>query len=260
MARRRAGAHRRCHYLVDLPDPTGAHGRLPGRLAVVFRDRLFGRLLDDHRRRSRSILRRLRGDRHHPVGERVARVPLRPVAVDAASRRLRVETHGRCDVARPVGIHAPSAAVAPRHRRRRWPPRCACRLGRGQQLGRLPAVPLSGALWRERPALRQGHRLLSLFAARLCRHQELDAAHALPERALRRSDLLGARRHRVRRPAPVDVADSDRPRLGAARLLLRGEGLVLRSRPLSAALRRQRGGGRRELHRHPCGAARSCGC
>ena len=34
------------------------------------------------------------------------------------------------------------------HRRRR-PPRRACRLGRGPQLGRLPAVPLSGALWRE---------------------------------------------------------------------------------------------------------------
>jgi hypothetical protein len=31
--------------------------------AVVFHDRLFGRLLDDHRRRSRSLLRRLRGDR-----------------------------------------------------------------------------------------------------------------------------------------------------------------------------------------------------
>ena len=56
-------------------------------------------------------------------------------------------------------------------------------------------------------------------------------------------------------PAPIDFADSDRPRLGVARLLLRGKGLVLRPRPLSAALRRQRGGGRRELHRHPCGAA-----
>ena len=62
--------------VVDLPDPAGAHGRLPGRLAVVFHDRLFERLLDDHRRRSRSLLRRLRGDRHHPVGEWIARVPL----------------------------------------------------------------------------------------------------------------------------------------------------------------------------------------
>ena len=192
MARRCTGAHRRCHRRLDLPDPAGAHGRLPGRLAVVFRDRLFERLLDDHHRRSRSILRRLRGDRHHPVGEWIARVPLRPVTVDAASRRLRVETHRRCDLARRVGIHAPSAAVARRNRRRRRFPRRACRLGRGPQLGRLPAVPLSGALWRKRPTLRQGHRLLSLCAARLCRHQELDASHALPERALRRSDLLGA--------------------------------------------------------------------
>ena len=29
---------------------------------------------------------------------------------------------------------------------------------------------LSRALWRERPALQQGHRLLSLFVASLCRH------------------------------------------------------------------------------------------
>src|SRR6266545_348289 len=77
---------------------------------------------------------------------------------------------------------------------------------------------------------------LILLAARVCRHQELDAAHALAERALRRSDLLDPWPHRVQRPTPVDVANSDRPRLGATRLLLRGEGLVLRSRPLSAAL------------------------
>src|SRR5262245_38824437 len=75
-----------------------------------------------------------------------------------------------------------------------------------------------------------------LFALRVCRHQELDAAHALTECALRGSDLLGPRPHRVRRPAPVDVADSDHSRLGATRLFLRGEGLVLRSRPLSAAV------------------------
>ena len=44
--------------------------------------------------------------------------PLRPVAVDAASRRLRVETHGRCDVARPawnscaIGCRGPSSSPA----------------------------------------------------------------------------------------------------------------------------------------------------
>jgi uncharacterized protein len=42
--------------------------------------------------------------------------------------------------------------------------------------------------------------------------------------------------HPVRRSAPVHVADSDHPRLDAARFLLRGESLVLWSRPLSAAL------------------------
>ena len=39
-------------------------------------------------------------------------------------------------------------------------------------------------------------------------------------------------------------------------LLLRGEGLVLWSRPLSAALRRQRRRRRRKLHRYTCGATR----
>ena len=37
----------------------------------------------------------------------------------AASRRLRMEAHGCCDIAGRVGIHAASAAVAPRHRWRR---------------------------------------------------------------------------------------------------------------------------------------------
>jgi hypothetical protein len=153
----------------DLPDPARAHGRFPGRLAVVFHDRLFGRLLDDHRRRSRSLLRHLRGDRHHPMGEWIGRVSLGPVALDAASRRLRVETHRCCNIAGRVGIHAASVAVALRHRRRRQPPRHGCRLGRVPQLGHLPAVPLSSALWRQRPALRQGHRLLPLCAAHHCR-------------------------------------------------------------------------------------------
>jgi hypothetical protein len=42
-----------------------------------------------------------------------------------------------------------SVAVALRHRHRRQRPRGACRLGRGPQLGHLPAFPLSRALWRE---------------------------------------------------------------------------------------------------------------
>ena len=118
-------------------------------------DRSFWRLLDDHNRRSRSILRRLFGDRHHPVGEWIARVPLRAITADGASRRLRVENHERCDLTRGFGIHAPSAAMGSRNHLRRLYPCCACRLGRGEKLGCLPAVPLSGALWRERPTLQQ---------------------------------------------------------------------------------------------------------
>ncbi len=50
-------------------------------------------------------------------------------------------------------------------------------------------------------------------------------------------------------------ARGGRPWLGAHRPLLPGEGVVLRARPLSPALRRQRGRGRRELHGHPCRAS-----
>ena len=127
--------------------------------------------------------------------------------------------------------------------------------GRSRQLEYLPAVSLPRALRRRRSALQQGHRLLSLFAARLYRDQELDAARNRPERAVRRSDLLGARRHRIQCSQPINLADDDRTWLGAAGSSVRGEGLVLWSRPLSAALRRQRRRGRGKLHRCPCGAA-----
>src|SRR5260370_12961478 len=42
------GPHYRCCRRRDLPDLVGAHRRLPGLLVVVFRNRLFGRFLDDH--------------------------------------------------------------------------------------------------------------------------------------------------------------------------------------------------------------------
>jgi len=64
----------------------------------------------------------------------------------------------------------------------------------------------------------------------------------------RRSDLLGSRRDRIRYSSPIDVADSDCARLGVACSPLRREGLVVRSRPLSAALWRQRRRRRRQLH------------
>src|ERR1700704_662379 len=178
-------------------------------------------------------------------------------AADAICRRLDVATYRQYAAARSVRARARSTALGPGYRRRCGLARAACRRGRRRQLGHLPAHSLSGAIWRRRSALQQGHRLLSLLTARLYSHQELDAAHARFERAFRRNDLLGARRDRIRRAAPINVADSDRSRLSIARSFLRGEGLVLWSRPLSAALWRQRCSRRRKLHRYTCGATGS---
>ena len=69
------------------------------------------------------------------------------------------------------------------------------------------------------------------------------------------NDLLGVWRHRIRHSSPIDVADSNCSWLGVARSPLRREGLVLRSRPLSAALWRQRRRRRRKLHGCTCEAA-----
>jgi hypothetical protein len=66
----RCGPHYCCCRRRDLP-LAGTHRRLPGRLVVVFRNRLFGRFLDDHCLGGRSLLRCLRGDRHRLVGERI---------------------------------------------------------------------------------------------------------------------------------------------------------------------------------------------
>ena len=63
----------------------------------------------------------------------------------------------------------------------------------------VPPVHPPGAVRPERSPLRQGHRLLSLLASRLCRAQELAAADARLERSRRRRGVLGARRHRTRR-------------------------------------------------------------
>ena len=114
------------------------------------------------RRQSRRLFRRLDGDRHHPLAERMARGAFCPAAADTSCRRLRVETRGQCAAARSVRAHARSTAVAPGYRGRCRFARSAGRRGRSRQLGRLPAVSLSRALWRRRSALQQGHRLLSL--------------------------------------------------------------------------------------------------
>ena len=57
----------------------------------------------------------------------------------------------------------------------------------------------------------------------------------------------------------MDVVQSHSPRLRPLGSLLRREGLVLLSRSLSAALRRQRSRGGCGLYRHPCRAAPSLG-
>ena len=66
----------------------------------------------------------------HPVGERRARRPLRPLTVDA-SPRPPGNAQRHCDLAPPVAGHSSSFAMAPRHRLRREPDRHSGRLGRG---------------------------------------------------------------------------------------------------------------------------------
>src|ERR1019366_10824158 len=56
----------------DLPDPARAHERLPGRLAVVFLDRLSTGVFDQHRRQSLGVFRRFDGNCRHTLAERIA--------------------------------------------------------------------------------------------------------------------------------------------------------------------------------------------
>src|SRR5450631_3035680 len=112
------------------------------------------------------------------------------LAVRFARRQPRQSATGRS-----VGVHARSAAVAPGYRRQRRFARSDGCCGGSRLLGRLPAVFLSRTLWCRRPALQHGHQFLSLRTASLYHHQKLDAAHTPSERAFRRNDLLGARRH-----------------------------------------------------------------
>src|SRR5215469_11949842 len=142
-------------------------------------------------------------------------------------RRLRADSPRGSNISRVVGADGPASSVASADRRGRRRARDpGCRRG-GRQLGCVAAVRLSGALWTERSAVRQGHRLPSLLPSRLCRAQELAAADARLELPHRRSGLLGARRHRIRRAAPVDLSRGHLPWLGSAGALSRGESLVL---------------------------------
>ena len=89
-------------------------------------------------------------------------------------------------------------SLALRHRWRRPPLRARHRRRRNLELGHGASLPPTGALWRARSDLRQGHRLLSLLAARLYCAQELAASAGLLQRGIRRRNLLGARRHHSR--------------------------------------------------------------
>jgi len=82
------------------------------------------------------------------IASRIARSPWTQRPADFEWQRTGVATLP--DVLEFLRLRLPSR----RSHRRRQPPRRARRLGRGPQLGRLPAVPLSGAVWRKRPPLR----------------------------------------------------------------------------------------------------------
>ena len=221
----------------DLPVPARARQRHSGRLAVVCIDRLSAGVLDHDRRQGRHVCQHFCGDGRDPRNQRMACGASGSPSAGTNDRRWNVEAGGVHPAARSARDPARSTGPVRVRRARCGRARRADRRDRSRQLEHLPAVALSRALRRRRSALRQGHRLLSVRAARLYRDQELDAARDRRERAVRGNDLLGARRHRVRRSPPIDVADSDCARFGAGRSAVRGEGLVLWSRPLSPPLR-----------------------
>ncbi len=228
--------------------------RRPGRLAVVFVDRLCRRFLDDLHYP------------HRPLSRRVRRLDRCALAFGRLGAAFRPRPGGLAD-ARALSPGwatnlAPASrtrdltrTVAPSHRRHGRPARPGDRRHRALELGRGASFPLPGALWRERSGVRQGHRLLSLFTAGLYRAQELAAAAAVLRHSSHRRGVLGAWRHRARPAAATPVSRRPRPWLGAARPVLRGQGRVLRSRSLPAALQRQRRRRRRRLHRPPRQAA-----
>ena len=128
------------------------------------------------------------------------------------------------------------AQVATRHPGRRRHTRTADRLGREQPVGARPPVPPSGALRPGRTAVRQGHRLLPLLAAGLCRVQELALLAPGALRHHGRRDLFRARPRQPRSSALELRPRGGRPRLGAHRPLLPGEGVGLCAGPLPPAL------------------------
>src|ERR1700732_3946072 len=89
----------------------------------------------------------------HTLAERIACCAFCPAAADTSVRRLRVEPDGQYVVARSVRAYARSTAVVPGCRGRCRFTGSAGRRGRSRQLGHLPAVSLSCAIWRRRSAL-----------------------------------------------------------------------------------------------------------
>jgi hypothetical protein len=78
----------------DFPDPARARERLPGRLAVVFLDRLSTGIFDQHRHQSLGVFRRLDGNGRHTLAERIACCAFCPAAAGRRYQR-RVRTGQR---------------------------------------------------------------------------------------------------------------------------------------------------------------------
>src|SRR6266702_4249822 len=117
--------------------------------------------------------------------------PRRPATGNLASARSLF--HGGIAIADAAHRLRVATCLGPAScRGRSGPARPDDRCDRALELGGGPSLPSPGALWRERPGLRQGHRLLSLLAAGLCRAQELAAAAPVLQRRPGRRGLLGA--------------------------------------------------------------------
>ena len=86
--------------------PARVRERLPGRLAVVFFDRLSTGVFDQHRRQSVGVFHRVDGNGRHTLAERVPCRAFCRAAADTSDDRLRVDSDGQYIVAQPVRAHA----------------------------------------------------------------------------------------------------------------------------------------------------------
>ena len=200
------------------------------------------RLLDRFRRKGRSLCRCLFRLDPASLGERDLGVAVCGNAAGAASG-VRSLCHSSGVARADGGIARASAiaiAMAFAHLRPRVRPRIAYRQGGDRQLGPDPTVRLPVAIRRERLAVRQGHRLLPLFAAGVRRGQELAAVDPAARHLDDRFDLLPSRRYQSRSSSQALFVRGNRSWLRAARSLFRDQGLVLCLGPIPHALQRQR--------------------